>query len=93
LPDFTAAAKVRIRSSRLFREVADSKATSRRLFRVAREYDWDITVARPNSRGGCPHLSNAKIPAMLKNQSPKARAKKIKLLLFDVDGVLTDGEL
>ena len=25
--------------------------------------------------------------------SPKARAKKIKLLLFDVDGVLTDGKL
>jgi 3-deoxy-D-manno-octulosonate 8-phosphate phosphatase (KDO 8-P phosphatase) len=37
--------------------------------------------------------SNARIPAMLKNQSPKARAKKIKLLLFDVDGVLTDGKL
>src|ERR1043165_1207705 len=25
--------------------------------------------------------------------NPKARAKKIKLLLFDVDGVLTDGKL
>jgi 3-deoxy-D-manno-octulosonate 8-phosphate phosphatase (KDO 8-P phosphatase) len=36
-------------------------------------------------------LSNAK--AMFKNQSPKGRAKKIKLLLFDVDGVLTDGKL
>ena len=24
---------------------------------------------------------------------PKSRAKKIKLLLFDVDGVLTDGKL
>ncbi len=32
-------------------------------------------------------------PAMPKSPSPKARAKKIKLLLFDVDGVLTDGKL
>ena len=30
---------------------------------------------------------------MQKQLSPKARAKKIKLLLFDVDGVLTDGKL
>ena len=30
---------------------------------------------------------------MFKAQSPKLRAKKIKLLLFDVDGVLTDGKL
>jgi 3-deoxy-D-manno-octulosonate 8-phosphate phosphatase (KDO 8-P phosphatase) len=30
---------------------------------------------------------------MPKQLSPKARAKKIKLLLFDVDGVLTDGKL
>jgi 3-deoxy-D-manno-octulosonate 8-phosphate phosphatase (KDO 8-P phosphatase) len=30
---------------------------------------------------------------MLKAQSAKLRAKKIKLLLFDVDGVLTDGKL
>lgn len=30
---------------------------------------------------------------MPKTQSPKARAKRIKLLLFDVDGVLTDGKL
>ncbi|MGA9966634.1 MAG: HAD-IA family hydrolase [Terriglobales bacterium] len=30
---------------------------------------------------------------MLKTQSAKLRAKKIKLLLFDVDGVLTDGKL
>ena len=30
---------------------------------------------------------------MAKAQSPKLRAKKIKLLLFDVDGVLTDGKL
>jgi 3-deoxy-D-manno-octulosonate 8-phosphate phosphatase (KDO 8-P phosphatase) len=36
---------------------------------------------------------NAKIPAMPKTSSAKARAKKIKLLLFDVDGVLTDGKL
>jgi 3-deoxy-D-manno-octulosonate 8-phosphate phosphatase (KDO 8-P phosphatase) len=33
-------------------------------------------------------LLNARIPAM-----SNARAKKIKLLLFDVDGVLTDGKL
>jgi 3-deoxy-D-manno-octulosonate 8-phosphate phosphatase (KDO 8-P phosphatase) len=31
--------------------------------------------------------------AMPKKSSAKARAKKIKLLLFDVDGVLTDGKL
>src|ERR1051326_1836155 len=30
---------------------------------------------------------------MPKSLSPRARAKKIKLLLFDVDGVLTDGKL
>src|SRR5256885_16086163 len=30
---------------------------------------------------------------MPKSLSPTARAKKIKLLLFDVDGVLTDGKL
>jgi 3-deoxy-D-manno-octulosonate 8-phosphate phosphatase (KDO 8-P phosphatase) len=30
---------------------------------------------------------------MAKTQSPAARAKQIKLLLFDVDGVLTDGKL
>ena len=30
---------------------------------------------------------------MPKTSSAKARAKKIKLLLFDVDGVLTDGKL
>jgi len=30
---------------------------------------------------------------MSKSQSAKARARKIKLLLFDVDGVLTDGKL
>jgi len=32
-------------------------------------------------------------PFMPKSQSAKARAKKIKLLLFDVDGVLTDGKI
>jgi 3-deoxy-D-manno-octulosonate 8-phosphate phosphatase (KDO 8-P phosphatase) len=32
-------------------------------------------------------------PAMPKSQSARARAKKIKLLLFDVDGVLTDGKI
>ncbi len=36
---------------------------------------------------------NAKIRAMPTTSSAKARAKKIKLLLFDVDGVLTDGKL
>src|SRR5579863_2303969 len=36
--------------------------------------------------------SNARIPAMPKF-SARARARKIKLLLFDVDGVLTDGKL
>jgi len=30
---------------------------------------------------------------MPKEPSPRARARKIKLLLFDVDGVLTDGKL
>lgn len=35
---------------------------------------------------------NARIPAMPK-LSPQARARKIELLLFDVDGVLTDGKL
>lgn len=32
-------------------------------------------------------------PAMPKTLSARSRAKKIKLLLFDVDGVLTDGKL
>ena len=32
-------------------------------------------------------------PAMPKSQSTRARAQKIKLLLFDVDGVLTDGKI
>ena len=32
-------------------------------------------------------------PFMPKSLSPQSRAKKIKLLLFDVDGVLTDGKL
>ena len=36
---------------------------------------------------------DAKIPAMPKSLSATARARKIKLLLFDVDGVLTDGKL
>ena len=35
---------------------------------------------------------NARIPAMAK-PSASSRARKIKLLLFDVDGVLTDGKL
>jgi 3-deoxy-D-manno-octulosonate 8-phosphate phosphatase (KDO 8-P phosphatase) len=37
-------------------------------------------------------MSDARIHAMPK-LSPAARARKIKLLLFDVDGVLTDGKL
>jgi 3-deoxy-D-manno-octulosonate 8-phosphate phosphatase (KDO 8-P phosphatase) len=36
---------------------------------------------------------NARIPAMPKKSSAQARARRIKLLLFDVDGVLTDGKL
>lgn len=36
---------------------------------------------------------NARIFVMPNKQSAQARAKKIKLLLFDVDGVLTDGKL
>jgi hypothetical protein len=53
-----------------------------------------ILPAPPQRLGCCLSvLSNARIPAKLKNQSPKARAKKIKLLFFDVDGVLTDGKL
>ena len=36
---------------------------------------------------------DARIPAMPTSLSAQARAKKIKLLLFDVDGVLTDGKL
>ncbi len=32
-------------------------------------------------------------PRMPKKLSPQARARKIKLLLFDVDGVMTDGKL
>src|SRR5262249_26279504 len=37
--------------------------------------------------------SNARISAMPQTQSVNLRARKIKLLLFDVDGVLTDGKL
>jgi 3-deoxy-D-manno-octulosonate 8-phosphate phosphatase (KDO 8-P phosphatase) len=36
---------------------------------------------------------DARIAAMQKRLSATARARKIKLLLFDVDGVLTDGKL
>jgi 3-deoxy-D-manno-octulosonate 8-phosphate phosphatase (KDO 8-P phosphatase) len=38
------------------------------------------------------YFADAKIPPMPK-PSAQARARKIKLLLFDVDGVLTDGKL
>jgi 3-deoxy-D-manno-octulosonate 8-phosphate phosphatase (KDO 8-P phosphatase) len=37
---------------------------------------------------GFPHFSDVRIRPM-----SKARAKKIKLILFDVDGVLTDGKI
>jgi 3-deoxy-D-manno-octulosonate 8-phosphate phosphatase (KDO 8-P phosphatase) len=37
-------------------------------------------------------MTDVRIPAM-PNLSVQARARKIKLLLFDVDGVLTDGKL
>src|SRR5262249_44490239 len=37
--------------------------------------------------------TDARIAAMPKSQSAAARARKIKLVLFDVDGVLTDGKL
>ena len=47
----------------------------------------------PDSRGRLPRVGDARIGAMPKTQSGKLRAKKIKLLLFDVDGVLTDGKL
>jgi 3-deoxy-D-manno-octulosonate 8-phosphate phosphatase (KDO 8-P phosphatase) len=36
---------------------------------------------------------DARIPAMHRAESPRNRDRKIKLLLFDVDGVLTDGKL
>jgi 3-deoxy-D-manno-octulosonate 8-phosphate phosphatase (KDO 8-P phosphatase) len=38
-------------------------------------------------------LTNARIAAMASKLSASTRARKIKLLLFDVDGVLTDGKL
>ncbi len=38
-------------------------------------------------------LKSARIAAMPKSPSAKSRARRIKLLLFDVDGVLTDGKL
>ena len=44
------------------------------------------------SRDACT-ARNARIPPMASRKSAQARAKKIKLLMFDVDGVLTDGKL
>lgn len=38
-------------------------------------------------------MPNVRIPAMPRTSSAAARARKIKLLLFDVDGVLTDGKI
>jgi len=52
---------------------------------------WGMNVARSSDcrfDKTCP----ARIPAMPK-LSAQARARRIKLLLFDVDGVLTDGKL
>jgi hypothetical protein len=49
-------------------------------------------VAQFCSARAAPHVCNARIPAMPKT-SARLRAKKIKLLLFDVDGVLTDGKI
>jgi 3-deoxy-D-manno-octulosonate 8-phosphate phosphatase (KDO 8-P phosphatase) len=41
---------------------------------------------------GLPQRLSARISAMPKS-SPAARARKIKLIIFDVDGVLTDGKI
>jgi 3-deoxy-D-manno-octulosonate 8-phosphate phosphatase (KDO 8-P phosphatase) len=50
-----------------------------------------MTIARllPNRRSSQRLLKFRSMPKL----SPAARARKIKLLLFDVDGVLTDGKL
>jgi len=50
-------------------------------FAPGRAYGWDVRV------------QVLEFPAMTKTLSAAIRAKKIKLLLFDVDGVLTDGKL
>lgn len=50
--------------------------------------DWRVSPAVARR-----HVSNARIPAMPRKSSAQLRAKRIKLLLFDVDGVLTDGKL
>src|ERR1051326_9490842 len=54
----------------------------------------ELTTARSLDLWTCElaacEWSDARIATM---PNPKARAKKIKLLLFDVDGVLTDGKL
>lgn len=51
-------------------------------------------MERPGLKPEC-QASDVTIPAMPSRSSAnsKARAKKLKLLLFDVDGVLTDGKL
>ena len=57
-----------------------------------RELESDVVLWIRAPRGQRVVL-NARIPAMPKSPSATTRAKKIKLLLFDVDGVLTDGKL
>lgn len=49
-----------------------------------------INVLAPRGDG---HNQVLESPAMPKTRSAKARAKKIRLLLFDVDGVMTDGKI
>jgi len=52
------------------------------------------TTKRPSQFASVVHTPpNATIPPMPTKSSASSRAKKIKLLLFDVDGVLTDGKL
>lgn len=53
-----------------------------------RRFDFHISIATLIT----PLLLNVRLRAMLKLPA-QARARKIKLLLFDVDGVLTDGKL
>lgn len=52
-----------------------------------------LQVSRKHATFFASATTNARIPAMPQAPSAAARAKKIKLLLFDVDGVLTDGKI
>jgi 3-deoxy-D-manno-octulosonate 8-phosphate phosphatase (KDO 8-P phosphatase) len=45
------------------------------------------------AHGGLAACGSAKAPSVRIRPMSKARAKKIKLILFDVDGVLTDGKI